>query len=188
VSVPLARGANVALTQENPDLRGVVLGVRWSTGADQAFSDSLVSAALLCDANNDVLSDQHFVFFNQMVSPDASVARLEQLMGDDKEQVEVDLGGVPPEVERINLLLYVNEGGASRKTLGDLRSCVVRVLDLATNRELVRSEDLARALGSETALVLGHLYRHRTGWKFRVVGQGYSTGLAGVAADFGLAL
>jgi tellurium resistance protein TerD len=194
---PLERGANVALTRENPNLAGVVLGVRWDTGADQVLADNLVAAAMLCGADHKVISDQHFVFVNQLVSPDLSVARLDELLGDDKEQLEVDLAGVPEDVERIVVVVYLNEGSTARRSLGQLRSCAVRILDLADNRELARSVDLAPALQSETALVIGYLYRYRRQggptarppeWRFRVVGQGYSAGLRGVATDYGVPL
>ena len=62
----MKRGANVALTQEIPDLTGVVLGVRWNAGAEQVLTDNLVVATILCDARSQALSDEHFVFFNQL--------------------------------------------------------------------------------------------------------------------------
>jgi tellurium resistance protein TerD len=185
---PLARGANVAFTKENPSLTGVVLGVRWDVGGDQVLHDNLVAAALLCGPEHKVLSDRHFVFFNQLASPDASVARLETLLGDDQEQIEVDLGAVPSDIDRIVVMVYLNEGSTARRSLGQLRSCIVRLLDLADNRELARSEDMAPALTTETAVVIGYLYRYRAEWRFRVVGQGYSSGLQGVAADYGVPL
>lgn len=190
MALPLARGANVALTQENPSLTGVVLGVRWSSGGDAALGDNIVAATLLCGAGPDhkVLSDRHFVFFNQLVSPDASVAQLEALVGDDKEQIEVDLRAVPPDIERIVVMIYLNEAGTAKRSLGQLKSCSIRVLDLSSNAELARSEELAAALSGETALVMGYLYRRGEGWKFRVVGQGYASGLKGVAVEYGVAL
>lgn len=184
----LKRGQNVELTREIPDLAGVVLGVRWDAGVERALDADLVAAALLCDRRSRVLSDEHVVFFNQLVSPDLSVERLAEATGGDQEQVEVDLAGVPPEVERVVVAVYLNDGVAVRRTLGRLRSCTVRVLDLADGRELVRSEDLAEVLTGETALVLAELYRHAGGWKFRVVGQGYEDGLRGIARDYGVPL
>ena len=185
---PLPRGANVALTKENPSLTGVVLGLRWDTGADDVLHANLVGAALLTGSDNKVRSDRDLVFFNQLTSPDTSVARLEELICDDKEQIEVDLGGVPADVDRVVVLIYLNEGSTARRSLGQLRSCSVRILNLADNRELARSEDLAPALSTETAVVLGYLYRYKAEWRFRVVGQGYSAGLAGVAHDYGVPL
>ncbi|MCW0014675.1 TerD family protein, partial [Burkholderia pseudomallei] len=39
---------------------------------------------------------------------------------------------------------------------------------------------------TETAMVFGELYRNGSDWKFRAVGQGYASGLAGIAKDFGV--
>jgi hypothetical protein len=38
----------------------------------------------------------------------------------------------------------------------------------------------------ETAFVLGEFYRRQGAWKFRAVGQGCSSGLAGLATGFGI--
>src|SRR6476620_8681528 len=95
---PMKRGANVALTQEIPSLTGVVLGVRWNAGAETALAENLVAATILCDSQSRAPSDQYFVFFNQLTSPELSVAQLTQALGDDREQIEVYLGDVPPEI------------------------------------------------------------------------------------------
>jgi tellurium resistance protein TerD len=184
----LKRGANVALSREIPNLTGLVVGVHWNVGSESVLADNLVLATILCDAAGRALSEQHFVFFNQLTTPELSVTQLEQAMGTDQEQIEIDLTAVPPTVDRIVSLIYVNEGPAQRRTLGQLRSCVVRVLNLADNAELVRSEELATGLSVETALILGEIYRHDGGWKFKVVGDGYAKGIAGVANDFGLTI
>jgi tellurium resistance protein TerD len=184
----MARGANVALTREIPGLTGLVVGVRWNAGSESVLTDNLVLATILCGADGRALSDDHFVFFNQLSSPELSVQQLEQALDGDQEQVEIDLGAVPAEVERIVAVLYINDGPAGHRTLGQLRSCIVRVLNLAGNAELVRSEDLAPALDAETAVALGEIYRNRGDWKFKVLGQGYSTGIRGIASDYGLGL
>jgi tellurium resistance protein TerD len=184
----MKRGANVALTREIPGLTGLVLGMSWNAGAERALDDNLVFAAILCGADGRARSDQDFVFFNQLSSPEQSVQELERALGGDSEQIVVDLNAVPADIERIVAVLYVNDGPAQRRTLGQLRSCVIRVLDAADNRELVRSEELARSFDAETAVALGEVYRHDGGWKFKVLGQGYSRGVSGIAADYGVPL
>jgi tellurium resistance protein TerD len=116
------------------------------------------------------------------------VTQLESALGGDDEQIEIDLKAVPVEVDRIVVVLYLNEGTLQRRTLGRLKACVIRVLNLSDNSELVRSEDFAPMLSDETALALGEMYRHDGGWKFRVIGGGYLNGMLGIAADYGLAL
>jgi tellurium resistance protein TerD len=184
----MKRGSNVALTREIPSLTSVVLGVRFTAGAEKSLTDNLVMATLLCNESNKVVSDEHFVFFNQLSAAEESVAQRESALGDDNEQVEVHLPDVPAEVDRIVVALYLNEGVAQRRSLGQLRDCFIRVLNGADNSELVRSENLAPLLGTETALVLGELYRHQGGWKFRVIGEGYAQGIAGIASDYGVNL
>jgi tellurium resistance protein TerD len=184
----MSRGANVALTREIPGLRQLAVGVSWNAGAERVLEDNLVFGAVLCDAASKALSPEHFVFFNQLTTPDESVTQQEQAMGGDKEQVEIDLPDVPPDVARIVLVVYLNEGSAQRRTLGQLREMTVVVREAPSYRELVRSENLAPAFGSETAVVLGEVYRNGPDWKFKVVGEGYTTGIAGIAADYGLPL
>lgn len=184
----MPRGSNVELTKELPDLTGVVLGITWDAGAETALDDALVGAVLLCNSARKAISDDHFVFFNQLSSPDLSVAMLETVLAADKEQVEIDLTSVPDEVVYVLALLYINDSPGRRRSLGQLRACRVRVLNLADNCEIVRSEDLAATLDAQTAMVLGEIYRHHGGWKFRVIGQGYSSGIRGVADDYGVAL
>jgi tellurium resistance protein TerD len=184
----MKRGANVALTREIPGLSGIVLGMSWNAGSERVLDDNLVFAAILCGADGHARNDHDFVFFNQLASPEGSVQQLESALGGDKEQIEIDLRAVPADVDRIAVVLYINDGPGQKRTLGQLRSCVVRVLNASDNRELVRSEELAGALASETAVTLGEVYRHDGDWKFRVLGQGYSKGIAGIAADYGVPL
>ncbi len=184
----MSRGANVALTREIPGLSRIVVGVSWNAGAERLLEDNLVLATVLCDARSRALSAEHFVFFNQLASPDLSVSQLESALAGDKEQVEIDLPDVPPEVTRIVIVVYLNEGTAQRRTLGQLREISVRVREAGSNRELVRSEDLAAALTGETALVLAEVYRHGGGWKFKVIGEGYASGIAGIAAEYDVPL
>ncbi len=184
----MKRGANVALTREIPGLQALVVGVAWNAGAERVLDDGLVLAAVLCGADGRARSDQDFVFFNQITSSDQSTQHLERALGGDNEQLEISLADVPAEIARVVVVLYVNDGPAQRRTLGQLRSCIVRVLNAADNAELVRSEDLSRAFEGETAVALGEVYRNGPDWKFKVLGQGYSKGITGIATDYGIPL
>ena len=58
-------------------------------------------------------------------------------------------------------------------------------MNQADNSELARY-DLSEDASTETAMVFGELYRNGAEWKFRAVGQGYTSGLAGIARDYGV--
>ncbi|NNG38345.1 TerD family protein [Flexivirga sp. ID2601S] len=184
----MAKGANIALRRELPDLKGVVVGVSWNTGGERSLDDNLALLTVLVGADGRALSPEHVVYFNQLVSADLSTAQLEQALGGDDEQVEVELDAVPDDVAKIVFVLYLSEGGGSSRTLGQLRSLVVRLLNLDGGASIISTVDFADGLGNETALKLVELYKHNGDWKIRALGLGYSAGLAGVAKEFGVPL
>ena len=61
------------------------------------------------------------------------------------------------------------------------------MINRADDVELTRY-DLTEDASRETAMVFGELYLHGTDWKFRAVGQGYASGLAGIARDYGVSI
>lgn len=180
----LVAGGNAALTAENPGLDHIVVGMGWDSIPSNGPQAELVPFALMCDASGEAVSNDHLVFFNQLVSADSSMA----FIGDgDQEQIDVQLNLVPEEITKIIFLAYVDPEFRGQGTFAAVRSSHIRVAT-ANNKELVRFDLKVDKLESITAMIFGELYRHRSDWKFRALGQGYSTGLAGVAKDFGIAL
>jgi tellurium resistance protein TerD len=84
-------------------------------------------------------------------------------------------------------VVYVDPDVRGAGNFSAVRSAYVRVAT-RDNRELVRFNLPDGEARSVDVLMFGELYRHRDDWKFRALGQGYSTGLRGVAADFGIDL
>ena len=100
---------------------------------------------------------------------------------EDQEQIDVVLAQVPDDVAKIVFLRLRGPGCSRPGTFASVRSAHLRVAN-AQNRELVRFRCRSSNLDKITAMIFGELYRHRTDWKFRALGQGYSTGLAGGCA------
>jgi tellurium resistance protein TerD len=189
MGVSLAKGGNVSLTKQAPGLSAVVIGLGWDerTTAGQAFD--LDASALMLNAAGRILSDQHFVFFNNLTSPDGSVEHTgDNLTGSgegDDEQIKVELSKVPAEVDRIVFPVSIYDADSRRQNFGQVRNAFIRVVNQADSAELTRY-DLTEDASNETAMIFGELYRHAGDWKFRAVGQGYSSGLAGIARDYGV--
>ncbi|MGZ6816377.1 MAG: TerD family protein, partial [Mycobacteriaceae bacterium] len=107
MSVILSKGGNVSLTKEagSAGLAAVVVGLGWDVRTTTGVDYDLDASALLCGANGKVLSDDHFVFYNNLTSPDGTVVhtgdnRTGEGEGDD-EQLNVNLADMAPEVEKI---------------------------------------------------------------------------------------
>ena len=136
-----------------------------------------------------MLSDKHFIFFNNLTSPDGSVEHTgDNLTGEgegDDEAIKVNLAAVPAEVDKIVFPVSIYEGQSRQQGFGQVRNAFIRIVDQGSNNEVARY-DLTEDASTETAMVFGELYRNNNEWKFRAVGQGYSSGLVGIAQDFGV--
>jgi tellurium resistance protein TerD len=189
MGVSLSKGGNVSLTKQAPGLSAVVVGLGWDERTTSGQAYDLDASALMLGVSGRILSDSHFVFFNNLTSPEGSVEHTgDNLTGDgegDDEQIKVDLSRVPAEVDRIVFPVSIYEADNRRQNFGQVRNAFIRVVNQADGAELTRY-DLSEDASNETAMIFGELYRHNGDWKFRAVGQGYSSGLAGIARDYGV--
>ena len=189
MSVSLSKGGNVSLTKEAPGLSAVLVGLGWDARTTTGSDFDLDASALMLNTSGKILSDQHFVFFNNLTSPDGSVEHTgDNLTGEgegDDEVIKVNLAGVPGEADKIVVTVSIYDAEARQQSFGQVRNAYIRVVNQADNAEITRY-DLSEDASTETAMIFGELYRNGPDWKFRAVGQGYSTGLRGIAQDFGV--
>jgi tellurium resistance protein TerD len=189
VGVSLSKGGNVSLTKEAPNLTAVLVGLGWDARTTTGADFDLDASALLTGQDGKVVSDQHFVFFNNLKSPDGSVEHTgDNLTGEgegDDEAIKVNLVGVPADVAKIVFPVSIYEAETRQQSFGQVRNAYIRVVNQADGKELARY-DLTEDASTETAMVFGELYRHGGEWKFRAIGQGYASGLRGIAQDFGV--
>ncbi|MZE81780.1 Tellurium resistance, partial [Streptomyces sp. SID5475] len=169
----MRKGTNVPVPA--PAVR-VELG--WRTGPGVPDADA---SALLLQGSGKVRSDADFVFYNQPAHASGAVRHTGKRPSGDlvTDTLEVDLARTEQAVETI-VLAASADGGA----FGQVPGLHIRVLDAVSGAEIARfdSEDAT----VETAFVLGELYRRQGAWKFRAVGQGYDSGLEGLATDYGI--
>ncbi len=167
----MTKGSNMALTVSA--LRATLL---WTGGAGVPDVDA---SALLLESDGQASGDTDFVYYNQPQHPSGAVRHLGKSTGAQfTDVIEIDLGQVPPDFDRIVLA-----GSADGGTFGQVPGLELLIADRVSGGELAR---FAMTASAETAMVGGELYRYSGAWKFRAVGQGYSSGLAGLAADFGI--
>jgi stress response protein SCP2 len=164
----LPKGANVPV-----DAAAVRAVLSWTGGAGVPDVDG---SALLLRADGRVASDADFVFYNQPQHPSGTVRHAGK--SGTADTVEVDLARLPPEVERVVLAASADGG-----PFGRVPGLRLVVSDAGSGAAVAEFDVAADA---ETAMVTGELYRRAGRWRFRAVGQGYASGLAGLATDFGI--
>ena len=189
MSVSLTKGGNVSLSKQAPGLTAVVVGLGWDPRTTTGSDFDLDASAIMVDTNGRVLSDSHFVFFNNLKSPEGSVEHMgDNLTGGgegDDEQIKVNLGTVPAECGKVVFPVSIYEAEQRQQNFGQVRNAFIRIVNQADNSEIARY-DLTEDAATETAMVFGEIYRSFGEWKFRAVGQGYAAGLRGIAQDFGV--
>ncbi|WP_073967339.1 VWA domain-containing protein [Streptomyces sp. CB02460] len=164
----MSKGANMPVAASA--VRAVL---SWTAGPGVPDVDA---SALVLGADGRVRSDGDFVFYNQPRHASGAVRHLGKQPGSDT--LEADLAALGADVDRVALCASADGG-----TFGQVPGLHLRLLDALSGAELARFD---MAAGPETAYVCGELYRRSGGWKFRAVGQGYASGLAGLATDFGI--
>ncbi|WP_405847601.1 TerD family protein [Streptomyces niveus] len=189
MGVSLSKGGNVSLTKAAPNLTAVTVGLGWDVRTTTGNDFDLDASALLTNAEGKVTGDGNFVFFNNLKSPDGSVEHTgDNTTGEgegDDEAIKVNLAGVPVDVDKIVFPVSIYEAESRQQSFGQVRNAFIRVVNQADNNELARY-DLTEDASTETAMVFGELYRNGAEWKFRAIGQGYASGLRGIAQDFGV--
>ncbi|MFJ8041387.1 TerD family protein [Kitasatospora sp. NPDC096147] len=188
MSVTLAKGGNVSLTKAAPNLTQVLIGLGWDARSTTGAAFDLDASALLC-AGGRVPDDNHFVFYNNLRSPDGSVEHQgDNLTGDgdgDDEVVVVNLELVPATIDKVVFAVSIYDAETRLQNFGQVSNAYIRVVNTADGQEIARY-DLSEDASTETAMIFGELYRYQGEWKFRAVGQGYASGLRGIALDFGV--
>lgn len=196
MTTKLPKGANVSLTMADPSLRRLLVGMGWRVGSRSGHPVDLDASVLLVGRDGRVPNREHFVYFDQLdrptgsggASPGGTTDRTgTPVDGGDVEQIELDLPGVPDYVDKVVFAVSIHQAQQRGQTFADVHGHYIRVANLDSGTEIARY-DLHEGALTETAVVFGEVYRHRSGdWKFRAIGQGWSDGLGGIARDYGVA-
>lgn len=191
MAVSLTKGGNVSLSKEAPGLSKVLVGLGWDARVTDGTDFDLDASVFICGENGKVLSDNHFIFYNNKTSPDGSVEhtgdnRTGEGEGDD-EAVKVDLSKVPTDVKKLVFAVTIHEAAARNQNFGQVANAFMRVVSQEGGSEVARY-DLSEDYSVETAMIFGELYRHNDEWKFKAIGAGFEGGLGPLASTHGVSI
>jgi tellurium resistance protein TerD len=183
MTISLQKGQRISLEKVAPGLVAGFIGLGWDVKATDTGKDFDLDVSLfLLGANEKLLSDKHFIFYNNLTSPDPD--KSVKLLGDnrtgagegDDEAIIVDLRKVPPEVEKIVITATIYDADQRKQNFGQIQNAYVRLVDVQTKNEVLRY-DLDEDFSIETAIIMAELYRKDGEWRVNAVGAGYQGGL-----------
>ncbi|MDN5917732.1 MAG: TerD family protein, partial [Pseudonocardia sp.] len=122
MSVSLTKGGNVSLSKEAPGLTNVVVGLGWDVRSTTGTEFDLDASAIVLNAEGKAVSDKHFIFFNNLTSPDGTVEHTgDNLTGEgegDDEQVKVNLAGLPADVDKVVFPVSIYDADTRSQSFG----------------------------------------------------------------------
>ena len=167
--------------RENINAPKFTIGLGWDTNSSSTGSGfDLDASVFILGENKKLVSDAHFIFFNNLKSPDDSVIHTgDNLTGDgdgDDEQIKIDLTKISEAVKEICIVVTIHEAETRKQNFGQVRNSFIRIVDDSNNTELVKYE-LEEDFSIETAVEFGRIYNKDGQWKFEAIGMGQKGGL-----------
>jgi tellurium resistance protein terD len=167
--------------RESLNAQKFIIGLGWDTNSYSTGVDfDLDASVFILGENKKILSDKHFVFYNNLNSPnDAVVHSGDNLTGDgdgDDEQVIVDLSKIDANATEICVVITIHDAENRKQNFGQVRNSFIRIVDANSNQELLKYE-LEEDFSVETAVEFGRIYKRNGEWKFEAVGAGMKGGL-----------
>ena len=190
MSINLSKGQKVDLTKGNPSLKSIMVGLGWDVNAFDSGADfDLDASAFLLGASGKCPTEREFIFYGNLEHSSGSVKHMgDNLTGEgegDDEQIMVDLSAIPSNVEKVAFTVTIYDAERRRQNFGQVSNAYIRIVDEATNTELIRY-DLGEDCSIETAVVVGELYKKDGDWKFNAIGSGFQGGLAALCGHYGI--
>lgn len=186
--INLSKGQNINLTKAAPSLQKILAGLQWDPRTTDGQPWDLDAVVFLLGEDDKLVSDKHFVFFNEKVSPDTAVVHGgDNLTGagdGDDEQVRIDLSKLDAAVKKIAIAITIHDAEARGQNFGQVKNPKIFVRDEEANTELAMF-DLAEDASTETAVIMGEFYLNGGDWKFKAIGQGFAGGLAPLVRYYG---
>lgn len=200
MGIDLTKGGRINLSKEAPGLTKVSVGLGWkpnqySTGQSFDLDASVFVCSLDAAGSAKLLSDNHFVFYNNPTDPEKAVKH----SGDNRsgdlnmafgggievdEVVEIDLSKLHPNCGEISFIVTIHDAITRKQNFGQVTQSVIALRNDADG-SIIAKYALEDDFSSETAVQFGSLYKKDGNWMFKAVGAGFNKGLADFVVVYG---
>jgi tellurium resistance protein TerD len=188
MAINLKKGGRVDVLSSSNGLKNIGIGLGWDTNESDTGDDfDLDASVFMINKSGKLPSDEYFIFYNNLNSPDGSIEhqgdnRTGEGEGDD-ESLFVNIQKIDSRVEELVVVVTIDEAAARRQNFGQVSNAFIRIYNLDNNEEIA-TYDLDEDFSSEIAIEFGRLYKKNNEWKFKAVGVGYRSGLTGFIEKF----
>jgi len=189
LAISLQKGQKIDLTKGNPGLQKITVGLGWDPivkksggllgglfgGGSGGGGNMDIDASVIMLQDDKFVNKDSLVYFGNLKSKCGSILHTGDNTtgaGDgDDEQVIVELNKVPATVNKLVFVVNIYDCVKRKQDFGQVENAFIRVIDSATNEELLKF-DLSENYAGLTSLTVAEIYRHANEWKFAAVGSG----------------
>jgi tellurium resistance protein TerD len=189
MAIQLNKGSSINLSKLAPSLKKIRAGLSWDLTTQSSKAIDLDVSVFVCKPGPKCLSDLHFIFYNNLKSPEGFVEhtgdnRTGAGDGDD-ETILVDLSKAPAEASEVSIIVTIHEAAQNNHHFGLVKNPSIRIYNDITG-EVLTEYKLADEFNGMTSLQVGSLFKNGVDWEFQAVGAGYTKELIDFLRGYGL--
>ncbi|MGF1742693.1 TerD family protein [Vibrio profundum] len=188
MAINLDKGSSINLNKSAPSLKKLRLGLGWDLLTNGAPLD-LDASVFICKYDNKqqpkLISDEHFVFYNNLQCPyNAVIHDGDNRTGDgdgDDEVIHINLADINPAAQELSVFVTIHN--ANGRTFSSVSNSYINLYNEQTG-DLIAEYNLGQSFSDETSVQVGSLVKDNGEWIFHAVGAGYQLGLGDIVAGY----
>lgn len=181
MAITLEKKNPISLVKEKPGMQHIVAGLGWDEATINGVPVDCDVSVFLLGANGKLVSDEHFVFYNNLKSPDGAVLHTgDSRDGDgegDDEAIKVDLSRIDSRVEFLYFAITIHESDTRGHHFGNVTNSFIKIRNGADHSILCQYQ-LQERFDGQDSLIIASITRNDGAWNVEALGQPFSGGLA----------
>lgn len=180
MAITLVKKNPISLVKEKPGLQNIVAGLGWDEATINGKPVDCDVSVFLLGANGKLVSDEHFVFYNNLSSPDGSVTHTgDNRDGDgdgDDESIKIDLSKIDSSVEFLYFSITIHESEERGHHFGNVENSYINIRNASDNSILCQYK-LSESFDGQDSLIIASISRNNGNWNIEALGQAFAGGL-----------
>lgn len=180
MAIVLEKKKPISLVKEKPGMQNIIAGLGWDEATINGVPVDCDVSVFLLGANGKLVSDEHFVFYNNLSSPDGSVVHTgDNRDGDgegDDESIKIDLSKIESNVEFLYFAITIHESESRKHHFGNVENSFINIRNAADNSILCQYK-LKESFDGQDSLIIASITRNNGEWNVEALGQAFSGGL-----------
>ena len=181
MAIDLKKGGSINL---NKGINKISVGLGWDVNEGvSSYQFDCDASVFLLDGNGKLLSDEFFVFYNNLKSPDGAVIhngdnRTGAGEGDD-ETISIEFPKLNPQIVQIVFAITIDQAEERGQDFGMITNSFARVYNQVKG-EILCQYLLNDKFPGANALIIGRFYKSGSEWIFEAFDLAYQDGLGGL--------